>query len=75
MILETEDERSAFDFICGLASEQIVNKEHNELKKPFDETFGHLKIRNSKGDGLTGIPRKIMFDFDVLFWLQQQVKK
>lgn len=75
MILETEYEREAFDFICELASELTSRRGCNDLPEDIRKKFESLGLaaKSSDTDGKV-IPRPITYDFDILWWLAEQVR-
>ena len=74
MIFENEDEKKAFDFIYEMASDVTSQRGCNYLEDKDRLKFGHLKVDSEDIDGTT-FKRAVMFDFDVLQWLKDQVKK
>lgn len=72
MILETQEEKDAFKFVCGLAS-QATDRICNDLEKDDSKKFGHLKVE-TEDDGKI-VMRNIEMDFDIIHWLQSQVKE
>lgn len=72
MILENEDEKNAFEFIYELANRLSDMCVCNDLTKEDKQKFKHLVVDTD--DNGTIIERPITFDFDVLYWLQKQIK-
>ena len=69
MILESEDEKNAFNFIYNIASETLGNAGCNDLDSDMCKKFSHLKVPSD--DEL----RPIIYDFDILFWLKNQLRE
>jgi hypothetical protein len=72
MILENDDERKAFQYICELAG-TATDRICNDLDDDDRDTFKNLKIEIDDG-GKTIIEAPKM-DFQIIWWLRQQVKK
>ena len=70
MILESDDERNAFKYVCELAS-RATDRGCNDLDSTEHKMFGHIQCPQ---DG-NNEPRNILYDFDILYWLKCQVKK
>jgi hypothetical protein len=74
MILETQQERDAFKFIYDIASESTSRSGCNDLTNEERDKFKGLEVETTDTDG-TKFMRPVTYDFDVLFWLENQVKK
>lgn len=72
MILETQDEKNAFNFVCGLA-DMATDRGCNDLEKEDEEKFKHLLVETD--DGGKTVMRPITMDFDVIHWLKKQKKE
>lgn len=72
MILETKTEKIAFDFVCNIASELTSNRGCNDLEQKDVEKFKGLTVDIDDEGNI--IQREIVYDFDILYWLQTQVK-
>ena len=70
MILETQEEKDAFEFVCKLAS-MATDRVCNDLEKEDMKKFGHLLV-DTDDEGKI-VQRKIYLDFDVIHWLKKQV--
>lgn len=73
MILETEQEKRAFELICSYA-DRFTDRGCNDLSKEEIEFFKGITITRQEMPSKKIIEDKIKMDFDVLFWLKQQVK-
>ena len=69
MKLENEDEKNAFAFVADIASTQAERAGCNDLDEEQLKKFGHLEVPSEDVDGSTFM-RKIMYDFDVIYWLE-----
>ena len=74
MILETEDEKNAFEFVCRLA-DMATDRVCNDLNKEDYDKFKHLEVETTEMPENKVIMRNITMDFDVLHWLKKQVKE
>lgn len=74
MILETEDERKAFEFICNIASDEFSRRGCNDLSTEDEKRFGHLLVQREDVDQTIFLDA-VKFDFDILEWLKIQIKK
>ena len=78
MILENQQEKDAFDFICQLASELTSRNGCNDLDKDIFNKFQEQTITSEEIDTKTQktntFERKIMYDFDVLHWLKERTR-
>jgi len=74
MILESEDERNAFKFVCKLAS-NATDIICNDLEPKDYEMFKHLNVPTYDVEEKTEIMTNISADYDVLYWLQNEVKE
>ena len=74
MILETKEEKEAFEFICNLASELTDRRGCNDLDLDDKNKFCHLIIQSSDTNG-DKFFRKVTMDFDVIQWLRGQIKE
>lgn len=74
MIFESKDEKNAFEFICNICSDTISASGCDDLEADQLKMFGHLKVESEDGDG-SKFMRPVVFGGDVLYWLEQQVKK
>ena len=72
MILENKQEKDAFDFVMNLASEQ-TERICNDLSKEIVEKFKGLTVDTDDGGKI--VEREIVFDSDIIQWLEKQVKK
>lgn len=73
MILETEDEKNAFEFVCELA-DKATDRICNDLEKKDQDKFKHLEVETTEMPENKVIMRPITMDFDILHWLKGQVK-
>ena len=72
MILETQEEKDAFEFICKLADER-TNRICNDLPKEYVKKFQGLQVESSNTDGNKFL-RQVTMDFDIIHWLKKQIK-
>lgn len=73
MILESQEEKDAFEFVCNLASELTDRRICNDLETQDLVKFKHLKVKGDDFDG-TPIERNVSYDGDVIFWLKNQIR-
>jgi len=74
MILETKEEKDAFEFICKLASELTDKRGCNDLEKEDLEKFKNLSVKSEDIIDKTTFSREVVFDSDVIQWLRNQNK-
>jgi hypothetical protein len=72
MILESQDEKNAFEFVCKLA-DLATDRICNDLNIEDRIKFNHLLVETDDEGNI--IMRNITMDFDVIYWLKNQVKK
>ena len=72
MIFENQTEKEAFEFVCEIASDATSRRGCNDLDSEQLRKFGHLQVETT--DEGKQVMRDVMFDFDVLYWLETQVK-
>ena len=72
MILENKQEKEAFKFLFSIASEETSRRGCNDLPNEIMEIFKGLTVPGSDGEKV--VQREIVFDFDVCYWLQLQIK-
>jgi len=70
MKFETELERKAFEFICDLAEEAIDAKGCNDLDD--QDGFAFAECITIDGEGNKVSARN---DFEIIWWLKEQVSK
>jgi hypothetical protein len=68
MILETDEERKAFKFICEYAGEHMGNAGCNDL----NETEKWAEKLQVERDGT--YLDKVRYDFDIINWLESRIK-
>ena len=69
MILESELEREAFDYICERLGDYFADNGCNDLEKEALEKFKSLKIKRDDA----GIEH-VRYDFDIITWLREQIR-
>lgn len=74
MILESKKEKEAFDFIYNLLSEFTSRRVCNDLDENMVKMFENERVISEETDG-TEFLREITFDFDIAFWLKNQIKE
>ena len=73
MILETEEEKNAFEFVCELASERCNLRGCNDLSQEDMKKFkGMMVDREDEGEIFKD---KVKFDFDIIFWIENKAKE
>jgi len=74
MILETQQERDAFEFVLSLADKYTFRRGCNDLTEKEKEKFQGLTIQVSDVLGNT-YKTDLWLDSHVIQWLADQVKK
>jgi hypothetical protein len=74
MILETQEEKDAFAFVCKLADER-TDRICNDLDKEYLEKFKNLKAESYDPYEKKTIERPMTMDFDVIHWLKRQIRE
>lgn len=74
MILETKQEKDAFEFVCGLASLFTDRTICNDLDASEENKFKHIRCERRTADGKLDAVTPAQYDSDVLCWLEEQVK-
>ena len=72
MIFESNTEKRAFEFICGLASELTDKRGCNDLEESDLKAFKDIVVW-SEDEGKT-FSRKALYDFDIIRWLDKRIK-
>ena len=72
MILETQQEKDAFKFVLNLASD-ATDRICNDLTNEQCKLFKGLTV-DCDDNGVI-IQKDIVYDFDVVYWLQKQIKE
>lgn len=72
MIFENQDEKEAFELVCDIASEATSRAGCNDLDSEQRKKFGHLQVETT--DEGKQVMREVIYDFDVLYWLQTRAK-
>jgi len=73
MIIESQDELNAMEFVCELAS-AYTDRICNDLNPKEEEMFKHLTVPGTDSDGSV-LENKVQMDYSVIYWLQLQIKK
>jgi len=75
MILETQEEKDAFDYVWELASEITDRRGCNDLTQEEITKFKNLQIETTEMPSGKVYLRPATMDFDIVWWLKKQVKQ